>query len=202
MNRAAKYARLSIASNTVLIAMKLAVGLMSGAVSIVSEAIHSFMDLAAAIMAAFSIRVAGKPADAEHPYGHGKVENVSGVLEALLIFAAAVIIVVEAVKKLLSHEGVDRIELGIAVMLVSGIVNLFVSRMLYKVARAEDSVALEADALHLKTDVYSAFGVAGGLILLEIARLAFNAPWAFMLDPIIAIVVAVFILKEAWEMPR
>jgi cation diffusion facilitator family transporter len=202
MNRAAKYARLSILSNSLLIAMKLAVGLASGAVSIVSEAIHSFMDLAAAIMASFSIRVAGKPADQEHPYGHGKVENVSGVLEALLIFAASVIIVVEAIKKLISHEGVDNIVLGIVVMIVSGAVNLLVSRRLYKVAREEESVALEADALHLKTDVYSAFGVAAGLILLEVARAAFKAPWAFMLDPIIAIVVAVFILREAWEMLR
>jgi cation diffusion facilitator family transporter len=200
MTRAAKSARLSVLSNSLLIAMKLAVGIASGAVSIISEAIHSLMDLAAAIMAAFSIRVAGKPADDEHPYGHGKVENVSGVLEALLIFAASVLIVVEAVKKLLSHEGVENIELGIAVMIVSGLVNLFVSRHLYKVAKEEESVALEADALHLKTDVYSAFGVAGGLILLELARVVFKAPWAFILDPIIAIIVAVFILREAWGM--
>jgi cation diffusion facilitator family transporter len=202
MNRAARNARLSILSNSLLIAMKLAVGLASGAVSIVSEAIHSLMDLAAAIMAAFSIRVADKPADPEHPYGHGKVENVSGVLEALLIFAASVLIVVEAVKKLISHEGVERIGLGIAVMLASAAVNVLVSRRLYKVAREEESVALEADALHLKTDVYSSLGVAGGLILLEVARAVFDAPWAFMLDPIIAIVVAVFILREAWEMLR
>ena len=94
MSRAAKYARLSILSNATLITMKLAVGLASGSVSIVSEAIHSLMDLAAAVMAAFSIRVAGKPADAEHPYGHGKVENVSGVVEALLVFAAAVVIMI------------------------------------------------------------------------------------------------------------
>jgi cation diffusion facilitator family transporter len=202
MTRAARTAQLSVLSNTLLIAMKLAVGIASGAVSIISEAIHSLMDLAAAIMAAFSIRVAGKPADEEHPYGHGKVENVSGVLEAILIFAASVLIVVEAVKKLLSHEGVASIELGIAVMVVSGFVNLFVSRHLYKVAREEDSVALEADALHLKTDVYSAFGVAGGLVLLELARVVFKAPWAYILDPVIAIVVAVFILREAWEMLR
>jgi cation diffusion facilitator family transporter len=202
MTRAAKNARLSILSNTVLIAMKLAVGIMSGAVSIISEAIHSLMDLAAAVMASFAIRVAGKPADSEHPYGHGKVENVSGVLEALLIFVAAALIVVEASKKLLSHEGVDHVGLGIAVMLVSGLVNLFVSRRLYKVAREEESVALEADALHLKTDVYSALGVGAGLALLELVRIVFKAPWAYMLDPIIAIIVAVLILREAWEMMR
>ncbi len=202
MTRAAKNARLSILSNTILISMKLAVGIASGAVSIISEAIHSLMDLAAAIMASFSIKVAAKPADEEHPYGHGKVENVSGVVEALLIFAASVLIVVEAVKKLLSREGVANIELGIAVMVVSGIVNFFVSRRLYKVAREEESVALEADALHLKTDVYSALGVAAGLVLLEVVRAVFKATWAYILDPIIAIVVAVFILREAWAMLR
>jgi cation diffusion facilitator family transporter len=202
VTRAAKYARLSILSNTLLIAMKLAVGLASGAVSIVSEAIHSLMDLAAAIMAAFSIRVAGKPADAEHPYGHGKVENVSGVVEALLIFAAAAIIVVEAIRKLLLRQGVGDIEPGIAVMIVSALVNYFVSRRLYKVAREEESVALEADALHLRTDVYSALGVAAGLILLETARVAFKAPWAYALDPAIAIAVALVILRAAWAMLR
>jgi cation diffusion facilitator family transporter len=202
MTRAAKNARLSILSNAVLIAMKLAVGILSGAVSIISEAIHSLMDLAAAVMASFAIRVAGKPADSEHPYGHGKVENVSGVLEALLIFVAASLIVVEASKKLLSHEGVDHVGLGIAVMLASGLVNLFVSRRLYKVAREEESVALEADALHLKTDVYSALGVGAGLGLLELVRIVFKAPWAYVLDPVIAIIVAVLILREAWVMMR
>jgi cation diffusion facilitator family transporter len=202
MTRAAKTARLSIASNSLLIAMKLAVGLMSGAVSIISEAIHSLMDLAAAIMASFSIRMASKPADKEHPYGHGKIENISGVLEAILIFVAAALIVAEAANKLITGEGVEGVGLGIAVMLVSGVVNLFVSRRLYKVAREEESVALEADALHLKTDVYSALGVGAGLALLELFRVVFKASWAYVLDPIIAIIVALFILKEAWEMIR
>jgi cation diffusion facilitator family transporter len=182
--------------------MKLVVGVTSGAVSIVSEAIHSIMDLAAAIMATFAIRVADKPADEEHPYGHGKVENVSGALEALLIFIAAVLIIVEASKKLLSREGVSNVGLGIVVMLVSGAVNFFVSRRLYKVAREEESVALEADALHLKTDVYSALGVGAGLGLLEIVRSVFRAPWAYVLDPVIAIAVALLILREAWKMLR
>ena len=202
MTRAAKTARLSIVSNSLLIAMKLVVGIMSGSVSVISEAIHSLMDLVAAILAAFSIRVASKPADEEHPYGHGKAENVSGVLEAVLIFVAAFLIVVEASKKLVSGEGVSNIGLGVVVMLVSGVVNIVVSRILYKVAREEESVALEADALHLKTDVYSALGVGAGLGLLVLVRDVFNAPWAFMLDPIIAIVVALFILGEAWQMLR
>jgi cation diffusion facilitator family transporter len=202
MNRAAATARLSIFSNCLLIAMKLAVGILSGAVSIISEAVHSLMDLAAAVMAFFSIRIAGRPADPEHPYGHEKVENVSGVIEALLIVVAAVLIVTESVKKLLAGEGVQNLELGIAVMIVSGIVNIAVSKRLYKVAREEDSVALEADALHLKTDVYSSLGVACGLLALVILERVFHQAWAVLLDPVVAILIALFILWEAWGMVR
>ena len=202
MNRAARTARLSIVSNTALIAMKLVVGLISGSVSIISEAIHSLMDLAAAIMAFFSIRVAQTPADDEHPYGHEKVENVSGVLEAVLIFVAAGLIIVEAVKKLLHQEEVKNLELGIVVMILSGLVNIVVSRLLYKVAAEERSVALEADALHLKTDVYSSLGVGLGLLVIVILERVFHLAWAYYLDPLVAMVIALVILKESWEMLR
>jgi len=200
MNRAARNARLSILSNSFLISMKLIVGILSGAVSIISEAIHSLMDLAAAIMAFFSIRIAQTPADNDHPYGHEKVENVSGVLEAFLIIVAAGIIIWESVKKLITHEAVKNLELGVGVMLASGIVNILVSRRLYKVAREESSVALEADALHLKTDVYSSLGVAGGLLVIVVLRRVFDIGWAYYLDPIVAMAIAVVILREAWGM--
>jgi cation diffusion facilitator family transporter len=202
MNRAARTARLSIVSNTVLIALKVVVGILSGSVSIISEAIHSLMDLAAAVMAFFSIRLAAAPADEKHPYGHEKVENVSGVLEAILIFVAAGLIIVEAAKKLIDREPVHNLELGIAVMLVSGIVNIVVSRRLYKVAAEESSVALEADALHLKTDVYSSLGVAGGLLVIVLLERLFAAAWAYYLDPVVAIAIAILILRESWDMLR
>jgi cation diffusion facilitator family transporter len=202
MNRAARMARLSILSNTVLILLKLAVGILSGAVSIISEAIHSFMDLAAALMAFFSIRVAQRPADSQHPYGHEKVENVSGVIEAILIFAAAALIVVESVRKLIHREPIEHLELGVAVMAVSGIVNTVVSRVLYRVARQEQSIALEADALHLKTDVYSSAGVALGLLLIVVLTRLFHAAWATTLDPVVAMGIALLILFESWKMLR
>ncbi len=202
MNRAARMARLSIVSNTSLIALKLVVGIMSGAVSIISEAIHSLMDLAAALMAFFSIRIAQRPADPEHPYGHEKVENVSGVIEAVLIFVAAAIIIVEAVKKLLVRETPQHVELGVAVMLASGVVNIVVSRILYRVAAQEHSVALEADALHLKTDVYSSLGVGAGLLLLLLLERVFHLPWAAFLDPAVAMAIAGLILLESWKMLR
>jgi cation diffusion facilitator family transporter len=194
MNAKVKIARLSIFSNTLLILMKLAVGIVSGSVSIISEAIHSSMDLIAAIIAFFSVRVSDNPPDSRHPYGHGKVENISGVIEAILILIAAIWIIIEAVKKLLGETIVlESIALGSAVMLVSAIVNTIVSRRLYKVARETHSMALEADALHLKTDVYTSLGVAIGLGLIIITKIT----W---LDPVVAILVALFIIKESYNL--
>ncbi len=194
MNAKVSTARLSIISNSLLIVMKLAVGLISGSVSILSEAIHSSMDLIAAVIAFFSVRVSDNPPDSRHPYGHGKIENISGVIESLLIFLAAIWIVIEAVKKLLGGKiELESITLGSLVMLISAIVNIIVSRRLYKVARETKSVALEADALHLKTDVYTSFGVAVGLGLIILTGIN----W---LDPIIAIIVALFIIKEAFQL--
>jgi cation diffusion facilitator family transporter len=194
MNAKVSIARLSILSNTLLIVMKLAAGLISGSVSIISEAIHSSMDLLAAIIAFFSVRVSDNPPDSRHPYGHGKFENISGVIEALLIFVAAIWIIIEAVKKLLGEKiELESIALGSIVMLISAIVNTIVSRKLYKVARETNSVALEADALHLKTDVYTSLGVAIGLGLIIITGIN----W---LDPVVALLVALFIIKESYEL--
>jgi len=194
MNKKVKIARLSILSNSLLIIMKLVVGLMSGSVSIISEAIHSSMDLVAAVIAFFSVSVSDTPPDSRHPYGHGKVENISGVIEAILIFVAAIWIILEAVRKILGEEIVlESLWLGSVVMVISAIVNIIVSRKLYKVARETKSVALEADALHLKTDVYTSAGVAVGLGLILIT----DIKW---LDPVVAILVALFIIKESYEL--
>ncbi len=187
-------ARLSIISNTLLIILKLTVGLISGSVSIISEAIHSSMDLIAAIIAYISVKVSDNPPDSRHPYGHGKFENISGVIEALLIFVAAIWIIIEAMKKLLGEETeLDSILLGSIVMMISAIVNFLVSRRLYKVAHETDSVALEADALHLKTDVYTSLGVAAGLALIMVTGIH----W---LDPVVAILVALFIIRESYHL--
>ena len=194
MNAKVKTARLSIISNTLLIIMKVVVGILSGSVSIISEAIHSSMDLVAALIAFFSVRVSDNPPDSKHPYGHGKVENISGVVEAVLIFVAAALIISEAVKKLLGEEIVlEKLWIGSIVMAVSAVINILVSRRLYKVARETRSVALEADALHLKTDVYTSAGVAVGLALILITGIK----W---LDPVVAILVALFIIKESYDL--
>lgn len=194
MNRKTATASLSVASNTFLIAIKFATGLFTGSVSILSEAIHSLFDLVAAIIAFFSVRISDTPPDADHPYGHGKVEGISGMLEALLIFVAAGFIIYEAILKIIIGPEISFPVAGVVVMAVSALVNTLVSRRLYKVAKESGgSLALEADALHLKTDVYTSAGVAIGLLLL----------WAtdiHLLDPIVAIAVACLILYESYEM--
>lgn len=194
IGKKAKAARLSVFSNAFLIVMNLTVGLISGSVSIISEAIHTFIDLLAAIMAYFSVKIADSPPDKEHPYGHGKYENISGVVEALLIFVASGWIIYHAVSRLTSEHIIDHtgLTLGFIVMVISAGVDLVVSRHMYRVAKETDSIALKADALHLSVHVYTSLGI--GISLLVI----YFTGWNF-LDPIAAIVVASFILKEAFE---
>lgn len=190
-----KTARLSVMSNTLLIIMKVVVGILTNSVSILSEAIHSSIDLVAALIAFFAVRISGTPADDRHPYGHGKFENVSGTIEAVLIFIASGWIIFEAIKKFIHPEETSTLGLGIIVMGISAVVNTIVSRKLYKVSRLTDSVALEADALHLKTDVVTSAGVAIGLLLMWLTG------W-HVLDPIIALGVAMLIIYESYTLLR
>lgn len=186
-------ALLSIFSNTFLIILKIVAGILSGSVSIISEAIHSSMDLVASCIAFVSVLSSSKPADKEHPYGHGKIENISGIFEGLLIFVAAGIIIVEGVKKIMHPTVIEQATVAVAVMVFAAITNFFVSRYLFKVSKDVDSMALEADALHLKTDVYTSLGVGVGMVLIKLTGLT-------ILDPIVAILVALLIIKEAWEL--
>ena len=190
-----KAAAVSIASNTALILLKLIAGVITGSVSLLAEAIHSVMDLAAAIVAFISVRIADRPADAEHHFGHGKAENISGVIEGLLIFVAAGIIINEAVHRFIEGATLELIELGIGIMAVSIVVNVIVSRYLLKVSNATDSLALEADARHLTTDVLTMSGVLIGLVIVRLTGL-------FVLDPIIAILVALLIIKTAYDITK
>lgn len=198
MSRKSRAALVSVCSNISLIIMKLVAGLISGSVSIISEAIHSAMDLVAALIALFAVKKSDLPPDEHHPYGHDKIENVSGVIEALLILLAAGWIMVEAIGKLLNPSPIESIGWGVLVMVISALVNSVVSAYLYKVAREEESVALAADALHLKADVLTSAGVAAGLGGIWLASL-FGYSLA-ILDPLVAIGVALFIVKEAIAM--
>jgi len=192
-------ARLSVLSNTCLVLMKFVVGFAIGSVSIISEAIHSSMDLIAAVIAFFSVRKSAEPPDADHSFGHGKFEDMSGFIEALLIFVAALLIIYEAVLKLL---GLTTIELqpemlifGIAVMGISALANWYVSHRLFIVAKKAESIALESDAWHLRTDIYTSLGVFTGLVLITLT----GNP---IFDPLVALCVAVVIMKAAYDLTK
>jgi cation diffusion facilitator family transporter len=200
LSRKSRAAAFSVASNTSLILLKVLAGILTGSISLIAEAIHSLMDLAAAIVAFFSVRISDRPADKEHPFGHGKAENVSGVVEAVLIFIAAVIIIYQAVQRIIQGTTLEMLEVGIGIMAVSIVVNIFVSRYLMKVSRETDSLALEADAGHLTTDILSMCGVLVGLAIVRTAALlGFNLN---ILDPIVAILVSLLIIRTAYRLTR
>ena len=188
-----KVAAISIFSNTTLVLLKLIAGILTNSVSIISEAIHSALDLAAAIIAFIAVRISSHPPDSKHRYGHGKFENVSGTIEALLIFVAAIWIMVEAYDKIIHGAHVEAIGVGVAVMAFASIINWLVSALLMKTAKKTDSIALEADAMHLRTDVYTSVGVMLGLVIIAVTNIQ-------IIDPIIAIAVALLILKAAYEL--
>jgi cation diffusion facilitator family transporter len=185
--RKQRAAWLSILSNSTLIALKIAAGVITGSVAIITEAVHSSIDLVASIVAFFSVRKAHEPADETHPYGHEKVENLAAQFEGVLIVLGAAVIIYEAVRKLGGEAKVEKIGVGVAVIALSAIVNLLVSAWLRKQARATDSPALEGDAAHLFTDALTSLGVLLALILVAITGVN-------ELDPIAALVVAVAIV--------
>ncbi|MGI6434923.1 MAG: cation diffusion facilitator family transporter [Syntrophomonadaceae bacterium] len=190
-----KAALISVVSNLFLMTGKLIVGIMIGSISVISEAIHSANDLVASFIALFAVKEASKPPDAKHPFGHGKIENISGTIEALLIFLAAALIIKEAVGKI--RWGGEMLEptWGLAIMGVSAALNFAVSNYLLRIGREHHSIALEADGMHLRTDVYTSLGVFIGLLLIKITGL-------HIIDPIAAILVALLIIKAAYDLTR
>lgn len=191
MNKKVNTAMLSILSNSCLTALKLVVGVLMGSISVISEAIHSGIDLVASVIAYLSVRQSSKPADPEHPYGHGKYENVASIVEAVLIIVAAVVILTEAIPRLLHPSEIHSLGIGVGVMAVSAVVNTLVSCKLMRVARETDSPALEGDALHLRTDVYTSLGIFAGLAAIKLTGL-------MIIDPLIAIGVSLFIIKTGF----
>lgn len=198
--RKVSVALLSVASNSILVLLKLIVGTMIGSVSVISEAIHSSVDLLAALIAMLAVKTSGKPADQDHPFGHGKFENISGTTEALLIFVAAAWIIYEAAKKLENPAPLDEAGWGAAVMLISVAANLFVSRRLFLVGKETDSVALQADAWHLRTDIYTSIGVMLGLGAVWIGGIIAPDLDLRWIDPVVAIFVALLILRAAYHL--
>jgi cation diffusion facilitator family transporter len=178
---------LSIASNALLIALKLAAGAITGSVAIITEAMHSSIDLVASFVAYFSVREADKPADAEHPYGHAKIENLAAAIEAMLILVGSGVIIYAAVRSLANGPEIHSLGVGIVVIGFSIVANVAVSTVIARRARATESPALEGDAAHLRTDAATSGAVLLGLVLVQIT----GATW---LDPVIALVVAAAIV--------
>ena len=177
----------SIASNATLIVLKLAAGAVTGSIAILTEAVHSAIDLVASTVAYFSVRKADEPADESHPYGHEKVENLAAAIEGMLILVGAGIIVFESVRRLMDGAAVDSLGFGIGVIAFSMLANVAVSTYLYRQARTTESPALEGDAAHLRTDAFTSAGVLVALVAVEVT----GAEW---LDPVVALVVAAAIV--------
>jgi cation diffusion facilitator family transporter len=182
-HRKARAARFSIVSNSALIALKVIAGVLTGSVAIVTEAVHSSIDLVASVVAYFSVRKAEEPADRSHPYGHEKVENLAAALEGVLIVLGAAVIIYESIKKLSEGSTVERLGIGIGVIAFSAVVNFGISSYLYRQAKLTDSPALEGDAAHLRTDAFTSVGVLVALALVAITGV-------HELDAVAALVVA------------
>jgi cation diffusion facilitator family transporter len=179
-----------------LIISKVIVSWLTGSISILAQTTDSLLDLFAGIITFSAIRIAAKPADAEHPYGHGKVEDIAGVGQGILIFVAGGLIIYSAIGRIITkHYSIELAGAGIAVMAVSMVVSIFLSRHLLRVSRRTGSVALEANAHNIATDVYSTLAVLVGLAILRFTNLN-------IIDPILAIGVAIYILKVALDTIR
>ena len=186
-------AGLSITSNVILSILKIITGIYSGSLSIISEAIHSLSDFFASVLTFFSVIKSSKPADNDHPYGHGKYEDMAGFIEGLLIIFAALFIVYAASKKIIFGVDINSENyMGIVVMLIAVILNIVVSSLLFRVAKETNSISLYADGEHLRTDIYSSLGVLVGLFLIKITGY-------IILDPIIAILVAMVIFRAGYS---
>ena len=184
-------AKLSIFSISLLIVMKVVASIMTGSIGIRADALHSIIDLSGAVIGYIGIRIAGKPPDERHAFGHGKAENVAGVVIAGLIFIAAGTIVYEAIKRLIAGGTVELVTLGIYITAAAIVINMTVSWYALRVARSTDSIALEATARDMFADVLSSCAVLAGLILVGLTGLN-------ILDPIVALLVAILITRTAY----
>jgi cation diffusion facilitator family transporter len=186
----------SIAASGALTLAKAIVGMLSGSLALLSEAGHSALDFVATVMTYFSVRVSGKPADEEHHYGHGKVESVTALIETGLLFVLSGVVIWEAVKRLLgdTEHLVEASVWAFAVIIASIVVDFFRARLLYRVAEETTSHALEADALHFGSDMWSSIAVLAGL-----GGVALGFPLA---DAVAALVVAVLICVAGWRLGR
>ena len=195
-------ARNSLFAAVVITALKASVGITTGSLGVLSEAAHSALDLVAAFITLLSVRISDKPADADHQYGHGKIENFSAFLETGLLLLTCVWIIWEAIRRLFFHHvQIEPTVAAFVVMAVSMGVDAWRSRALKRIAAKYDSQALEADALHFSTDIYSSGVVLLGLLLVALGR-RYSLPWAANADPIAALFVAGAVMYVSSRLAR
>jgi cation diffusion facilitator family transporter len=193
--RSSGYLRLSIAVALATIAMKGAAWWITGSVSLLSDAMESFVNLAGALFALAMVTVAQRPADSGHQYGHHKAEYFSSAFEGALIFAAALAIIWAAGQRFLAPQPLESIGLGIALAVASSVLNGALAAAMLRQARLERSMALEGDARHLFTDVWTSAGVIAGLVAVKLTG------WLW-LDPVVAVCVALNVLREGASLMR
>ena len=195
-------AQRSVYAALLITGLKFVVGMTTGSLGILSEALHSGLDLVAAVVTLFSVRVSDKPADADHQYGHGKVENFSAFIETALLLLTCIWIVWEAVKRLFFHSvEIEPSVWAFVVMFISIVVDAWRSRALKRVADRYDSQALQADALHFSTDIWSSSVVILGLAVVWAGR-EYHVPWLMKADPIAALFVACVVVYVSWRLAR
>jgi len=187
--------KLSIVWISLLIAMQIVTSIITGSISIRADAVHSALDLIAAVITFIGVKISGKPADEKHPFGHGKAENISSTIVAILIFTAAGSIIYSAVNRLITRTPLEFVELGIYVTAAAVIVDYIISRYLLKVSRKTGSIALEAQAGHVFSDALSSIAILIGLVLVRFTGLN-------ILDPIIALIVALIIIRVGYTTLR
>ena len=197
MSTVRNMALLSIAAAIVTLALKFGAWLLTGSVSLFSDAAESLVNLAAGLMAFWMLTIAARPADAGHAYGHDKAEYFSSGVEGALILVAAASIIYAAVERFVHPAPLSHLGPGLLVSGLAALVNLAAARMLLKVAREEDSITLEADAKHLLTDVWTSAGVLGGLAVVMFAPPAWQ-----LLDPVMAVAVALNIVLTGVNLLR
>ena len=184
-----------------LTTMKIVVGLLTGSLGILAEAAHSGLDLVAAAMTYIAVRISGKPADRTHLYGHGKVENLSALLETLLLFITCGWIIYEATHRLFFHKvEVEVTVWSFAVMGTSIVIDISRSRVLSRIAKKYNSQALEADALHFETDVWSSAVVIVGLAFVKLGEWAPSLGWLRNADAVAALGVSALVIWVCWRL--
>jgi len=188
-------ARLSIATAASLAALKLATGMLTGSLAVLSSAIDSLLDILMSGVNYLAIRQAEQPADSSHPFGHGKFETMATLVQSLLIALSGGWIIFESVRRLLQGAALNRLGGGMTVLMLSAAVSWALTRYLRRIARQTDSSALQADALHFAMDVYTNLALVVGLGAIAL----FDLPW---LDPVLSLLVALYIIYEAVQLVR